>query len=439
MGSGTSSAATKATDEDGMIFGLRSKKFQEQEDPDKFESRRNRNNRKRQETFLSRQISKIMPKGKKRWRKVSNDFSFNQPQRGMNGTHINQREFSTVGPSTVHLMRAQQYNSMYVNKSLNRYEAGYDPILAFEVDCTSLAAVLIQRLIRGHLTRETFKLKLLKLNGGIIPSQKQAQLKMQKQQQSNAASSDAQHLLSTPPDHESNERSTYPESPSENLFPSSSSAVGVVSAAVDKIIRSKEMYQEMTEMYKRLAIVAKRTGKTALALQHMHRYKTLHVSNSELAQSSPALIQTIHEGSQVLVEEYKRKAIAAKKDGNTKLAIHYMTKYKELRSLLDNDSRQELSSSVTTPPPAGQAADETDLTVQIETAKKAAINAKKRGSTTEALSHMKKYKTLIVRQRSMRSVEVVQNEETSTTTPSKQNPSNGSSQKGRNRRSPLPS
>ena len=116
-----------------------------------------------------------------------------------------------------------------------------------------------------------------------------------------------------------------------------------------------------------------------------------------------------------------------------------MTKYKELRSLLDNDSRQELSSSVTTPPPAGQAADETDLTVQIETAKKAAINAKKRGSTTEALSHMKKYKTLIVRQRSMRSVEVVQNEETSTTTPSKQNPSNGSSQKGRNRRSPLPS
>jgi len=187
----------------------------------------------------------------------------------------------------------------------------------------------------------------------------------------------------------------------------------------------------MTELFKRKAIAAKRAGDIPLALQYMQKYKMLQESiiNSPQEQqqntstspvaamrttagtpvslgslgkaASPQLIQTMNGGNIELVEDYKQQAISAKKSGDTKSAIKFMSKYKALKTSLihsEKDSRQE-SSPATTPPFINDGADDNaSLAVQIELAKRAAIDAKRGGNIAEAVSHMKRYKTMVMQQ-----------------------------------------
>ena len=94
--------------------------------------------------------------------------------------------------------------------------------------------------------------------------------------------------------------------------------------------------------------------------------------------------------------------MSARKNGNTKLAIEHMQKYKSLQSLLlGTDSRQESSPTASSPRSPSSETDRRELALRIETAKKAAISAKKNGNVTEALAHMKDYKSLLAEEKTL--------------------------------------
>jgi hypothetical protein len=356
------------------------------------------------------------------------------------------------------MVHANKFTKYTSNKSMNRDDYFYDPLLAFRLDCTSLAAILIQRLVRGHLARGKVQIRLAsalrfkRMGKNNQPKQDEQE---QISQSTNSTQRDKTNMRQKSKPNETHS-TPYPESPSVNGSPSSTttddsndnnnnnnSQSNITSSSkstedigddtnnkssllvVANNSYSQEIYQEIIEMYKQKAITAKRAGDTAYAIENMQKYKTMKENNNGEASSdcflfeggtyvsaSPLLLSMIHEGSIALVEDYKCKAIGAKKAGDTRLAINYMTKYKALQRALAKDKRQE-SSSATTPPsnfaatatPTSQRKEYEGLANQIETAKKAAISAKRAGDTTTALTHMKSYKSLIVRQRSMISSE----------------------------------
>ena len=458
MGSGASVRSQREQEEvedDGEMFGLRGKKFRLKNNPVLMGTKMKK---RKKQSFLSKKIFGARPVIRNQ---ISDDFTFANPTRGQP-----KNDLTGLGPnSNMMMVHANKFDIKYTsNKSMNRDDYFYDPLLAFRLDCTSLAAVLIQRLVRGHLARGKVQIRLasalrFKRMG------KNNQRKQEEQEQI-SQSTNSTHSITVVPlsmlRDETNIRqkskpnethsTPYPESPSVNGSPSSTttddsndnnnnnnSQSNITSSSkstedigddtnnkssllvVANNSYSQEIYQEIIEMYKQKAITAKRAGDTAYAIENMQKYKTMKENNNGEASSdcflfeggtyvsaSPLLLSMIHEGSIALVEDYKCKAIGAKKAGDTRLAINYMTKYKALQRALAKDKRQE-SSSATTPPsnfaatatPTSQRKEYEGLTNQIETAKKAAISAKRAGDTTTALTHMKSYKSLIVRQRSM--------------------------------------
>ena len=381
--------------------------------------------------------------------------------------------------------------------------------MVFELDCTSLAAVLIQRIIRGHLSRMMLKKNIedhinvgrlagaSKKSGGrvqpftaekfanahgdaVVASvqdsttdsaqssdqsldqnsvQGSIQGSVQSTDQRSDQASESRTSAETRPtkstrDEEKKKHkldstrpakstqgegkrnhadSSYPESPSASAssFNSISSTSHSSLASPTYLTTLQSTHEDMIELFKRKAIAAKRAGDIQLALQYMQKYKMLQESiiNSPQEQqqntptspvptmrttagtpvslgslgkaASPQLIQTMNGGNIELVEDYKQQAISAKKSGDTKSAIKFMSKYKALKTSLshsEKDSRQESSPAITPPFFNDGADDNASLAVQIELAKRAAIDAKRGGNIAEAVSHMKRYKTMVMQQ-----------------------------------------
>ena len=414
MGSGVSSH----TSNDHIDVGMRGQKFKERHHGTAPEPRPTK-----RKSFIQRWMhyGKKSEKAKKRWNHLSQDAYFTK--KGTNTGKIFENKLSTLGPTLINLKNAQDKQDKYHGKSIDRKDKDYDPILIFELDYTSLAAVLIQRLIRGHLTRSAYNFglhgtlkdlnKLKENNNYLTTTMKKGQNTVETKTEypespsaSGSPTTSSPTINATPPSkqpQQSNEESPT-TTPSNTATPSTNTAMRL--QMTDKYF---EHHHEMTEMFKQKAIRAKKLGDIKLALEYMQKYKALkmfipnsNASPSSTLSTSPAIfVKHFNDGSAHLVEDYKQKAMSARKNQDTKLALQYMTKYKSLHSLT-KDSRQE--SPPTTTPPVSTADTESakrSLKKRIETTKKAAIDAKRAGEVTEALTQMKLYKSLIAEQRTI--------------------------------------
>ena len=435
MGSGASTAKRRTSH--NRELGLR---FQHQIEMSKAQPRK---------SFLNRIIhyGSASERSKERWETLSSDFTGNQPKKIR--SVLFERQLSTLGPTQRQLHLAQTQDENLVGKSMERDDFGYDPLLVFELDCKSLAAVVMQRLIRGHLIRARYTAQVQKTVvrlGEIENRRHQQEIEQKERNERNEPNTLTQNKQKT---------TMLPHHSDSVSIPSSPSSTTHTTTITDKHF---EHHDQMTEMFKQKAIAAKRAGDVRSALQHMQKYKILQTftptavaaavaaaavvdqptatevsasmplttttatlpsmpltpltpstpstpsstppsSTSPTFAASPFLIQTINEGSLHLVEEYKQKAISARKNGDTQLAIQYMIKYKSLNASLKDESRLEISSPSSSS--NGQIEYEhqrKNLSVQIETAKQTAMGLKRRGEITEALSKMKLYKSLLAQQ-----------------------------------------
>ena len=131
MGSGASTAKRRTSH--NRELGLR---FQHQIEMSKAQPRK---------SFLNRIIhyGSASERSKERWETLSSDFTGNQPKKIR--SLLFERQLSTRGPTQRQLHLAQTQDENLVGKSMERDDFGYDPLLVFELDCKSLAAVVMQR------------------------------------------------------------------------------------------------------------------------------------------------------------------------------------------------------------------------------------------------------------------------------------------------------
>ena len=239
MGSGASSTKRRASH--NRDLGLR---FQHQIEMSKAAQPR--------KSFLNRIIhyGSASERSKERWETLSADFTGNQPKKTR--SMLFERQLSTLGPTQRQLHLAQTLDENLVGKSMERDDFGYDPLLVFELDCKSLAAVVMQRLIRGHLIRARYKAQVQEtvVRLGEIENKRQ----QQQIEQNEPNTQNEQKTIILP--HHSDSVST----------PSSPSSATYTTTITDKHF---EHHDQMTEMFKQKAIAAKRAGDVRSALQHM--------------------------------------------------------------------------------------------------------------------------------------------------------------------------
>ena len=192
-------------------------------------------------------------------------------------------------------------------------------MLAFELDCTSLAAVLIQRLIRGHIARLRLRTRI----GEVVAVQKLQHLKdglhrgaatLDKVKEK-ARQVKEQTKLSTMEEEEGPNNSTGRE---------------------EKIAEggSRNNHDEKLEQAEGAAAEAS-VSKRAQRLMCCR-----------LTTTTPTPIRVVG-GSADTLAEYRRQAVLSKRAGDTKQAVEYMVKYNTLQAELSKSLRREAVGTLT--------------------------------------------------------------------------------------------
>jgi hypothetical protein len=337
---------------------------------------------------------------------LSQDFGF-QHQKDSMSLSIEakgswKRKFS-LGPTN----NFKVMETLVNGRSIERKSECYDPLLVFTMDTTVLAAITVQRLVRGYFAR-----KQLRTHLGGSRGQRLASLV--------ASPSSSQELRNN---------SAFTNTGSSGGGGSSSDGsrvIGSIGGGASMRSRNQEEdrhFEEKADVsmldlvvsHKQKAIEARRAGDTKLALEHMGKFKALKESLGDSAADILTPRMNRRGPADVTpesLETCKRKAIAARKAGSTELAVEYMADYMRMKASLESQGRfsaggllgEGQSRSSSTSPAThidnknnskiGAAA---TLEARIHAAKSAAILAKRAGRQDEAIAQMKRYKSLQAR------------------------------------------
>ena len=294
---------------------------------------------------------------------------------------------------------------MLNGRSIERSSPCYDPLLVFRMDTTVLAAITVQKLVRGYFARLHHQIKFGELKQQRISKLMKSPSRVQALRDSAFTDVDARASQSAGGDGScgSGDGGEGASTRSRNQED-------------DKHLEEKTDARtlDLVLSHKQKAIEARQAGDTKLALEHMGRFKALKESLGDDAadiltprmnrRRSPADI------TPVSIETCKRKAIAARKAGDTELAVEYMADYSRMKAYLESQARftasglqgEGQSRSSSTSPATNiesldNSADASSLEAQIDATKSAAILAKRAGRKDEAIAQMKRYKSLLAR------------------------------------------
>lgn len=293
------------------------------------------------------------------------------------------RTFSLSGAAN-----PKHHEFLHEGASIDRTSPVYDPLLVFKIDTTVLAAINVQRLVRGYMVREAFRKNMFK-KSALNPLDK----------------------LPVPANLSPSTRSPQADNSSEpGTSPSTSPPISTTPANrfVEEGSPSHHTLN-LIEAYRQKAINARRAGDTKLALDYMAMFKTLKqlieggnvpLEGNSMDGRSHNYQKSLSEDLQfspVRFESLKRKAISARKLGKNDLALQYMTEYNYMISSMKGTGEGGDGSQSGSPLPAKHPTPERNIPLdeQIRLAKLSAISAKRDGQNAEAVFQMKRYKSLL--------------------------------------------
>ena len=329
---------------------------------------------------------------------LSNDFMLQYEKKDLVASRGSWKRKFSIGQAADNFKIMEK---LVNGKSIEQDSPLYDPLLVFVMDTTVLAAITVQRLARGYCCRKEFRSRRDKKGHIHYLS-------------SVIASPGATDLLRV---------SAFSRSPSTSAnndgmdYMNNSSIFSTMRKTNQEDEKwctepnSDDHTFELILSHKQKAIEARRAGDTQLALEHMEKFKSLKKSLGDKAvdiltprmQRCGGPADVTPEG----LETCKRKAMAARKSGNTELALEYMAEYTRMKASLElQQSPTDILSRSSSTSPATQdhvssgsssTGGNTALEEQIEAAKSAAILAKREGRQDEAIAQMKRYKSLLSR------------------------------------------